>query len=106
MSLRYSDLCNRHVLIRDTQAHTRAHTHTRAPTHTHTLEREREIHNRIRVLVVDDDAKFLKSSSIILSVLNYKVCSDLQFTCICSAYIKLAVYVLPIYLAFQVRVVH
>ena len=86
--------------------------HTRARAHTHTLERERErerereIHNRIRVLVVDDDAKFLKSSSIILSVLNYKVCSDLQFTCLCSAYIKLAVYVLPIYLAFQVRVVH
>ena len=98
MSLRYRYLCNRHVLIRDTQAHTRARTHTR--------EREREIHNRIRVLVVDDDAKFLKSSSIILSVLNYKVCSDLQFTCICSAYIELAVYILPIYLAFQVRVVH
>ena len=83
MSLRYKDLCNRHVPIRDT--------HARARAHTHTLEREREIHNRIRVLVVDDDAKFLKSSSIILSVLNYKVCSDLQFTCICSAYVKLAV---------------
>ena len=98
MSLRYKYLCNRHVLIRDTQAHTRARTHT------HT--REREIHNRIRVLVVNDDEKFLKSYSIILSVLNYKVCSDLQFTCLCSAYIKLTIYVLPIYLAFQVRVVH